>query len=244
MPIVSTRREDLEALRKPWLDPGVSATTLFVAFVDLFIAGRPAPEDPDDSPLAWAPETIVHELSDRLGIPIPARSVDRLMAAVALVTTDDFYESVPAFIGICNVLSGSHLEVEHFDPADAGECAWGITEALLLAPPAPDDPEPFSDEVRAYVGHVLDMEGIITPPDVLRIGIRSKPQADLDVSADWSDDPEMFAAIRSRDQDRGDDLRALIRERLSMLLRELESLPLVHGQTAQLVGRLAQSLER
>lgn len=243
MPVVNTRREDVAALRKPWLDPGVSATTLFVAFVDLFIAGRPEPDDPDDAPLSWAPETIVSELSDRLGMPIPSRAVDRLMAAIMLVKSDDFYESVPSFISICNVLSGSHLEVEHFDPADAGECAWGITEAMLLAPPAPDDPEPFSDEVRTYVGHVLDMEGIITPPDVLRIGIRSKPNTDLDVSSDWSDDPEMFAAIRSRDKDRGDDLRALLRERLSMLLRELESLPLVHGQTAQLVQRLAQTLE-
>ena len=44
-----------------------------------------------------------------------------------------------------------------------------ITESLLLEPH--DNPEPFCDEIRYYIGHMLKEEGFTSPPDVLRIAM-------------------------------------------------------------------------
>ena len=54
--------------------------------------------------------------------------------------------------GDANVLAGSEFDPETFDPADSAECAWAVTEALLLSPPDERDTQPvFSDEIRKYI---------------------------------------------------------------------------------------------
>jgi hypothetical protein len=88
--------------------------------------------------MPWSPETIRLETEEDFGVKWSNRNFDRLMAGVVLVTTDRFYKDLPDFIALCNCLSGSAASPGVFDPADAAECAWGITEALLLGPPDDD----------------------------------------------------------------------------------------------------------
>jgi hypothetical protein len=45
-----------------------------------------------------------------------------------------------------------------------------MTEALLIQPPDDDDENPFSEDIVAYIGQVLNQEGIISPPDILKGG--------------------------------------------------------------------------
>src|SRR5690606_21189804 len=82
----------------------------------------------------WSPETIAMELEDDYNIRIPQLNRDKLFMAISLVTSDDFFCRLRRFIDACNVLSGSELS-SAFDYADAMECAWGMTEALLIQPP-------------------------------------------------------------------------------------------------------------
>jgi hypothetical protein len=208
-----------------WIDPGSFGTTLLVLFVDTYgTAG-----------FDWLPETRLAEIEADFNVALPQANFDRLETAIKIVTGEDFYKSLPDFINFCNVLCGDILEPNQWNPADAGEIAWGVTEALLLSPPEED--EPFTDEIRAYIGKALDAEGIMQPPDVLRIAMRdSDPVAT--VSTDFSDDPEMFNMVYQFEQGKTDDINDDVRQSLQALSAQLDKLPLRGGDTSQAVQRL------
>ena len=87
----------------------------------------------------WTPQTIKAEIEDDFHLKLPQPNLERLLAAIQLLTTDDFYIALPDFITLCNVLSGGTFDPRHWDPADAVEIAWGVTEALLISPPESDE---------------------------------------------------------------------------------------------------------
>jgi hypothetical protein len=129
-----------------------------------------------------------------------------------------------------------------FDPADSVECAWAVTEALLLVPPDAEDPEPFSDEVRHYIGAVLREEGYVTAPDVLRIALDGD-FADH-VRFNFADDPEMFQGIYDVQASKAAEVTDTVRENLTELLEQIQSLPLVHGDARGLVARLSGQIRQ
>lgn len=191
--------------------------------------------------LQWHPLTLRMELEETNNLRLPKANFDKLMAAITIVTTDYFFKDVSRFVQLANILSGDDFQPDEFDPADSAECAWAVTEALLLSPPDEEDPEPFSDDVRRYLGIVLKEEGYVTPPDVLRLAIG----ADFteQVRYDFTDDPEMFQAIHEVQQDKTKDVENLIRANLSGLLGQLQALPLREGSTTELVTRLRSNLQ-
>lgn len=210
-------------------DPNTFATTMVVALMDFYGAEF----------FSWAPETIRLETEADFSFKWPDANFDRLMAGIALVTTDRFYKSLPDFIDLCNILSGASATPGVFDPADAAECAWGITEALLLGPP--DDDEPFTEEIRAYIGKVVEMEGIITPPDILRIGIVSADKK-FTVQTGFSDDPEMFNAIWDTEASKTEEINQLIKDRLTLLVHQLAALQLRNGSTEEIAKKMLTNL--
>ena len=214
----------LMALRRTLTDQESYATTLMTLVLDQY----------GTEGLTWAAETIRRELEEDFNVKVPSNNIDKVMAAISIVTSDDFYSRLPYFINICNVLSDDEFDPSVFDPADAAEIAWGITESLLLYPP--DEAEPFSEEIRFYIGHVLSEEGIISPPDVLQIALRDLPLDDPgNVSAD---DPEMYEAFFSLQQDKSDELNNMLKRQLGELMEQLESLSLVDGDTKDLLKRM------
>lgn len=120
--------------------------------------------------LSWHPETVLMEVEQTWKVRLPPASYARLMAAALVLTADRFFKEVEAFRAVCSAFSGGNPSAELAEPLDSLECAWGITEALLLDPEA-QDPEPFSEGVRRYIGVVLAHEGLESPPDVLRVAI-------------------------------------------------------------------------
>ena len=172
-------------------DPENYATTLLIAATDLY--------GPDL--LTWAPETIRLELKEDVGATIPDENLDKLMASIAILTSDAFYKDVSKFIQLCNVLSGDTLEIEVFDPADSAEMAWGMTEAMILSPP--EDPEPFTDEIRFYMGHAIAEDGILSPPDVLGVAIMDNQDDPLN---NLSDDPSMYEAFYATQQGKSQEI--------------------------------------
>lgn len=233
----AVRKDRTEAVRRLLASEDAYASTLLVLAVDQFGFDE---ETGQPRVFEWHPATVKAALEERFDVALPKLAFDRLMAAVTVVTTDLFFKDVTCFIPLANALAGDDFEPGEFEPADSVECAWAVTEALLLSPPDEQDPEPFSDEIRYYIGHVLREEGYVTPPDVLRIAL----DADFSdrVAYDFADDPELFGAIYENQAAKAKDVETVIRESLLELVGQLQGLPLQHGDTAELVGRLSQAI--
>lgn len=214
-----------ELLRRP----DTFATTLLTILLDTY------PEQTEDGHplvLQWSPYAIELQLQDDFGVDVPKVNLDKIMAAIAVVTSDGFYKSLPQFISLCNVLGNDDVEPDVFDPADAMEIAWGITEAVLLNPPDESDPEPFTDEIRGYIGAILESQGFLRPPDVLRLGLM-KP-IELNPDYDFSDDPAMFEAMWSGQDAKTEEVNQAIKEQLQALVSQLRSLKLQHGDSSKI----------
>lgn len=225
MPIVMKSRNEF------WKDEASFATTLVAGLLNEF--GTEA--------LSWAPPSILTIVNEELNVTIPERNFDKLMVGVALLTTDVFYKSLPDFITMCNVMSGSSVVVDSFDPADLMECAWGITEAFMLATPDDDDENPFDDQIVRYIGSRLDYEGILQAPGVLKLGLRNNDPIS-EVRYTFSDDPLMFQSIWESSQESSAYLDAAVRERTMTLLQQLAKLPLEDAEMAENLQERANSV--
>jgi hypothetical protein len=221
-----------------WENPKAFATTLVQLFHDEYYDPK---ESTDENCYTWHPATILLEIRNDFGVELPRGNFDRLMTGIHIVTSDAFYKSAPTFVELCNVLSGGLYDPATWDPADALECAWGITEAMILSPPDTDDDEPFSQEIRAYIGKALDDEGILDPPDVLRIAIRDGGSSQA-ARVSQFDDPEIRAAITRTEAAKVGEINDRIKSNLRMLVEQLEALPLAHGDARALAGKLAHTL--
>lgn len=215
--------------QKVWAGEDTYATTLLTLFVDTY----------GTDGISWDPETIILEIYDDFGVQISQGNLDKLMTAITLISSDAFYKSLPDFVAFCNVLNDDLYDPETWDPADAADVAWGITEAALLAPP--DEDEPFTDEIRSYIAAVLDAEGIMQPPDILRLAIRDADQL-VAVQNDFSDDVQMFEAIYKFEQDKTDAINRYVQDSLKSLSGQLTALPLRSGNASNAVQRLLGAL--
>jgi hypothetical protein len=213
-------------MQEAWKSRETFASVLLTMFIDRF--GLEA--------LSWDPTTISMEIEDEFDVDLPQLALDKLMTAIQILTTDRFYKSLPDFISFCNVLSGDAYRPDMWDPADAEEVAWGVTEAPLIYPPEDDDPEPFTDEIRSYIGAVLDSEGLVNPPDILRIALR---QARVSPNiGDFSDDPMMFNAVYDLEEGKRQDIEQSIRFKTQLLVAQLRALNLKNGSAEQVAKML------
>lgn len=216
-------------MQEAWTSRETFASVLLTMFLDRF--GTEA--------LTWDPTTTTLEVEEEFSVDLPQLSLDKLMVAIQILTTDRFYRSLPDFVAFCNVLGGDTYDPATFDPADAEEVAWGITESLLLYPPENDQAEPFSDEIRAYIGAVLDSEGLINPPDILRIALRTARVAPS--IGDFSDDPAMFNAVYDFEEGKKEDINQSIRLKTKLLAAQLKALSLQNGAADSVVKMLEQA---
>jgi hypothetical protein len=231
MPGHSTKLKPNESLSRVFHDKESYGTTLIVTAIDHYGYDL----------LQWAPETIRYELRADIG-DVPTAAFNKLMAAIMLVNTssqDLFYQDCPTFISICNALTSGTFDLSVFDMADAEECAWGITEAMILAPPEGD--EPFSIDIRAYLGHVLDWEGILEPPDVLRLAVRDTATGLPDYSQ-FQDDPALFNTAFDNQHAKSEEITNMLRENLQELMTQLNNLDLKNGNTKDLMNKMQGGL--
>ena len=219
-----------EELRRVWLSEQSYATTLLLCYMDAY----------GSEGLEWDPMTIRHEIEEDCGIKLPNKSFNKLMAAINIATSDQFYTSLPDFIDLCNVLSGDVLDPRWFDPADPSECAWGMTEAMFISPPDKEDENPFSQDIVGYIAEALKSHGIQNPPDVLKVGLRDDAaQIAENVAQTFSDDPEMYSAIWKAQQEKSEDIRAYVKQNLRSLVDQIGKLQLNNGNAADAVKKLA-----
>lgn len=215
--------------QEAWKSRETFASVLLTLFLDKF--GVEA--------LDWDPATITLEIEEEFDVELPQLALDKLLVATQILTTDKFFKSLPDFVTFCNVLGGDTYRPDMWDPADAEEVAWGITEALLISPPEDDDKAPFTDEVRGYIGAVLDSEGIINAPDILRIALRAA-RVGPNIT-DFSDDPTMFNAVYDFETGKTEDINQSIRLKTDLLIKQMAALDLKNGNTEYVVKMLQGS---
>jgi len=221
----------LGELKPYWGNPQMFATSLITLFVDIY----------GTEGFSWDPATIQMEIEQDFGVDIPAVNFDRLLTALNLHNTNTFFTSVPDFLRTCVVMSGHQVSPLTMILPDAADLAWGITEALLISPPEDDNENPFVPEITAYIGHVLDSEGILNPPDVLRLATRDRELTDR-VNYEYSEDPEMFSAINKMESGKTDDINTVIKGRMQALITQLQTLPIRNGKLEGVVKRMMAAL--
>lgn len=209
------------------------ATPLFLLVLDRY----------GPAALEWAPETIRMELEQDFQLRLPKANLDKILAAITIVTTNYFYKDVTRFVELCNILAGDDFQPDEFEPADAEELLIAITEAILLWPPDEDaEDTEFSAEIREYIKQVLGEQGILKPFDVLRLAFDNDQASRVDV--EYADDPEMYAAIYGMQQEKTQEMRQIYLENIAALTQQLQTLPLQNGSTADAVRQLLSLVER
>ena len=238
----------LNHTREVLMSPETLATMLLIVFVDKFgmepLGGPRAIIGGSDSSVRepWDPTTVIMEVNRVFSVELPEGNFNKLMAAITLVTTDQFYESLPDFINLCNCLNDGTSIPGQWIPADVEAVAWGITEAIIIWPQA-NDKAIFCPDIVEYIKKVLECEGLVVPPDILRL--ESPPGEDpwTQVQSTYSDDPEMFAAIYGVQHSRTDEVNQNVKTRLKMLLDQLQNLRLQDGDAVTVVRKMLQGLK-
>jgi hypothetical protein len=225
--------DSFQARKRVWQNPDSFATTLLALFIDTY----------GTEGLDWDPMTIQSEIEQDFGVKVERSVFDRLMAGIAILTTDSFYKSLPDFIALCNVLAGDSYDPAVFDPADSAEIAWGMSEGMLISPPEDDEENPFSEDIVNYIAQTLKSEGLLTPPDVLKVGMKEEFSKILEkVKYDYSDDPEMFNAVYDMQSSRTGDINKTIKGMLKSLLEQMKDLPLNNGDPTEAVARMIKGM--
>jgi hypothetical protein len=230
-----------QPLRRLWMSKDPYATTLLVSFQDMFHQPEPGLDGKVPSPLNWDPTTIYHELLTELDGEPSTEAYDRLMAAIAVTISDRFFQNLHEFQQICRVFSGHHFNPSWSEPADSHDLAWGINEALLLSPPEKQDEEPFSQEIIVYIEQVLNSDGILDPPGVLRLG---DPEGKLvvkrtNLAQEYADQPDLWAKIAQGIADRKQAIQSYVKLNQRNLLAQLDTLSLENGDVQNLRERLS-----
>jgi hypothetical protein len=212
--------EDTRA--QSWQRQDLFATTLLCLFIDEF----------GTDGLAWAPATIRHEIQDSYGVSLTDVVFSRLMAGIVVLTSDAFFTQLPDFAQLCNVLSGDGYDPASFQAPDAVDIAWGITEALLLSPPELNKDHVFDDEIRYFIGHVLQQEGMVEPPDVLKFALFDQPAARV----------ALDVAAQAESQFKAQAIQTQLRERLTRLFAQVSELSLTTGKTRDVLQKVNNEL--
>lgn len=216
--------------RRYLTDANTSSIALLLILVDTF--GYEA--------LEWDPETIRLELQREFYAVIHPPILNKLMAAITIVTTNYFQKSLLKFNEICNVLSGDEISYGEFEPADPVEILIGLTEATILWPVGQDEEEQFSDEIKSFIAEILNESGGYTPVGVLASVL--DPSVFDEVASSWADDPDMFSTIYKARRERVEDLQYAHKSYLHSLYKQLSELPISQGSKDAVLSRLQQSI--
>lgn len=175
----------------------------------------------------WDPETINTELAERYSIDPSKSLMDRINAALALVTTDLYYRSLEAFTTINEAFANGPVSATTFNINSLEEVMFGLTEARLLEGGEEFDQRSFSHDISRYVGKLLADEGLARTPKIMKFAEFAEREADernLALSADLV----AAEAFWRRNDDSIGDLEELAMARLDQLFQQVEALPLTN----------------
>jgi len=175
--------------------------------------------------LTWDPITVNLQIAEDFGIEPDEALLDKINAGSCLFTSNLFQISLPVFLNVCNVLNLGVATSEMFLPADLDDVYWGITESKLLLGDV-DEETPFSHDVGRYVGLLLSQEGVYEVPPLLSFAEIDEKQMGNMADNLTEQDPVMYKAFWTRQQDSKDQFEEVNQQKLHTLLLQLRELPL------------------
>lgn len=175
----------------------------------------------------WDIDAVRMEIQDRFDAKLPQENMDKIQALVLALTTNQFYVSLEAFVGVCNSLAGGGADFRTFDPADVEEMCWAVTEVLLNdhGHELPLD-QVFSEEIRHYIGTEALREGFKELPKPLRFGYMEEGYGK---ATEAMADPELFSAYFTAAKDQVGEVQDLTQQKLQLLVKQISELPLRSG---------------
>jgi hypothetical protein len=110
--------------------------------------------------LEWEPETIHFEIGEDFGVTPSQLIMDKLQAAITLLTTDQVYRYMEPFEEVVHVLNDDEADFTIIRPPTPEEIAWAMIESVLIAEPENPLSEVLSNEVKFYIGQVFHDAGL------------------------------------------------------------------------------------
>jgi hypothetical protein len=185
------------------------ASTLLIMVID-----RLGPEllTGEDGP--WTAATLRLEIQEAFGVTISDDNLGKLMAAIAVITTDNLFRGVPSFLFTIHGLLGDGMDWSYAEPIDVEDLAWAMVEAVLLMPPEKEDI--FDAQIVAYCRSMLKREGLMSPPWVLSFAKEDAVYGDIVI---YGEDILLEQANRT------EDVNVYLEQQQQRLLNQISSIP-------------------
>ncbi len=174
--------------------------------------------------MEWDPVATALQIKDDFGVDLAGSISDRIQAGTAVFVSNGFHTSFETYVTMCNAFSFELNFADNLVPADLDSCAWGCTEAKLLEG-VEYDTEGFSQDIKKYVGYLLDAEGILKPPSVLNFA-SYPPQTLENTQNSMLNDEIMYKVFWEKQQEKKLELETGTQQRLADLFVQLQNLPI------------------
>jgi hypothetical protein len=193
--------------------------------------------------LSWDPDTLKYEIKETFQVEISEVNFNKLMAAREVINSNAFWYDLPDFIMLSNALSGGMFDPRIFDVATMEEITWAVLESALLWPPDKSTQEAFSEEILAYIREIAAAEGLSRIPAVLKFAIPEDSPIWDQITAQFTDDPQMFDAIYKLSVEKTATIDAMLLERLEHMLKQMQAIELPED-TINLVLNVKELVEK
>lgn len=160
------------------------------------------------------PETIEQILKQQNHKTLQ-RNVDKVNAALGLLTTNLFWQDPITFAVTCRTLNRKARV--NAAPPDIEDVLWGITEARLIVGNPDEENEPFSDSIVAYIEELLKMSGVVTKVPTLDF---VTPPREPNIYDDAAQSLSAFDASKQRVEDMEQELGV----KMATLLKQIKDL--------------------
>lgn len=204
-----------------WSDPETFGTSLIALLIDNY----------GTEILESEPEVIRYSLSADLGTEPHEKSIEKVMAMRLVYTTDLFWNTWESFHMVCDALNGNEIDMRMWSPISPEDMAWGITEVMLNDPPEqqkkdpvdgapPPPPSRFSQEVRRYMGVLLQEQGIDNAFGMLQ------DAEFVNTVNTMPTEPVIHKAYFDRKENTKRDVDIYVKRRFAALTNQIQKLPL------------------
>ena len=217
-------------IRALFSDPEAPGTALIMVLIDTF----------GTECLNWESQTLWLEIEATWKVKPPQEVRDKVNALITVLTTNQFFTSLDAFVAICSALYGRGTDPKYHDFPNIHEMCWAITETHLLD----EAKDKFAQEISDYAVERLKLEGWHKSPAMLkRVTGPWQETQDMEINDTMMDQGGDIQAYWKSQTEKERDLDRDIMERLAGLARTLAALPLQNGNK-DVLRRLQDSVER
>jgi hypothetical protein len=168
----------------------------------------------------WEAESLEMEITDEYGEKLPQVNMDKIWGLITVLSTNQFYFDPFIFNATCQAFNDEESSFQMFSPVSVEGAAWAVTEAMMNDP----DGGEFSQEVKSYIGVLLDQRGILEVPPILSM---AEPSGNLTEGAtQFADDVTFYEALWKVQKSNSESIMEYVQSRLTGLFTELQRLPL------------------